>query len=36
MFYGLSLMDWSEEEEFIAEVDRYIHWYNQRRIMISL
>lgn len=35
MFYGLSWKGWSVEE-FIAEVDRYINWYNKQRIKTSL
>lgn len=35
MFYGLSWKGWSVEG-FIAEVDRYINWYNQQRIKTSL
>ena len=34
MFYGRSWAGWSMEE-FMSEVDRYIHWYNERRIKTS-
>ena len=34
-FYGRKWTDWSIEE-FIEAVDRYIHWYNEKRIKESL
>jgi transposase InsO family protein len=35
MFYNRT---WSnvEVDEFIKELDEYIHWYNEKRIKISL
>lgn len=35
MFYKKNWKGWSIEE-FIEEVDAYIHWYNEKRIKISL
>ena len=35
MFYG---KDWKgvSIEDFMAQVDTYIHWYNEKRIKMSL
>ena len=35
LFYGRSWSGWSVDD-FMGEVDRYIHWYNERRIKESL
>ena len=35
MFYGRSWMSVTTRQ-FIAELDQYIHWYNEKRIKISL
>lgn len=33
MFYGRS---WAGVSDFSREIDRYIHWYNHKRINLSL
>ena len=34
-FYGRSWRGWTADE-FMDEIDRYIHWYNEKRIKASL